>query len=109
MCEWAKAEEGVKRLEMQPRGTLRRRGRGTVGQPVWEQGRPVFAPAVRHRRCQLGCGLGEVSPISGVPVKWASAERESEWSVVPTRSGQQNPGGGKGPRSVGVPNGGKRG
>ena len=39
--------EGVKSLEMQPRRTRRRRGRGMVGQPSWEQERPVSAPAVR--------------------------------------------------------------
>src|SRR6266536_1788611 len=42
-----KAMEGVKRLEMQPRRTRRRKGRGMVGQPSWEQERPVSAPAVR--------------------------------------------------------------
>ena len=44
---WAKAMEGVKRLEMQPRRTRRRKGRGMVGESSWEQERPVSAPAVR--------------------------------------------------------------
>jgi hypothetical protein len=39
--------EGVKSLEVQPRSTLRRRGRGMVRQPSWEQERAVSAPAVR--------------------------------------------------------------
>ena len=39
--------EGVENLEMQPRGTLRRRGRGMVRQPSWKQERPVSAPALR--------------------------------------------------------------
>jgi len=47
----AKAMEGVKHLDQQPRGTLRRRGRGMVRQPSGEQERPVSAPAVRS----LGC------------------------------------------------------
>jgi len=34
-------------LDMQPPRTPRRKGRGTVGQPSWEQERPVSAPAVR--------------------------------------------------------------
>ena len=70
--------EGVKNLEVQPRRTLRRKGRGTVRQPSWEQERPVSAPAVRPLRCHLTGGLGASSPISGIPVKWARAERESE-------------------------------
>jgi hypothetical protein len=46
--------EGVKRLEMPPRRTRRRKGRGMVGQPSWEQERPVSAPAVRF----LGANQG---------------------------------------------------
>src|SRR5258708_28680186 len=44
-----KAREGVKRLERQPRRTQRRRGRGTLAQPSWEQERPVSAPAEETR------------------------------------------------------------
>ena len=44
---WAKAREGVKSLEGQPRRTPRRMGRGTVAPSVWEQERPVSAPAAR--------------------------------------------------------------
>ena len=88
---WAKAMEGAKSLDAQPRGTLRRKGRGTVGEPAWEQERPVSAPAVRHRRRQLGCGLGAANPISGIPVKGVSAERESEWPVVLSRPGTAEP------------------
>ena len=63
----AKAMEGVKRLEMQPRRTRRRRGRGMVGQSSWKQERPVSAPAVRPLGCQPRGGLGATNPISGVP------------------------------------------
>ncbi len=66
--EWAKATEGVKSLEAQHRRTLQRRGSGTVGQPSWEQERPVSAPAVRPRgRASPRGGLGATNPISGVP------------------------------------------
>lgn len=78
-------------MEMQPRGTLRRRGRGMVGEPAWEQERPVSAPAVRQRRRHRRCGLGAASPISGDPVKRVSAERESEWPVVLSRLGTTEP------------------
>ena len=74
--------EGVKNLEVQPRRTLRRRGRGMVRQPSWEQERPVSAPAVRSLGCHLRDGLGASNPISGIPVKWARAERESERPIV---------------------------
>jgi len=70
--------EGVKNLESQPRCTLRRRGRGMVREPSWEQERPVSAPAVRSLGCQLSGGLGASNLISGIPVKWVRAERESE-------------------------------
>jgi hypothetical protein len=82
-----KAMEGVKLLDMQPRGTQRRTGRGTLAQPSWEQERPVSAPAVRPQRCHLGGGLGASNPISGVPVKWARAERESERPILPRKRG----------------------
>ena len=52
-------------------------------------------------------GLGASSPISGVPVKWVRAERESERPIVPARPRQQNRGGGKGPYLVCVRAGGK--
>jgi hypothetical protein len=94
-------------LEAQPRGTPRRRGRGTVGQPSWEQERPVSAPAERPIGCSPIGGLGAPSPISGAPVKWARAERESERPIVPPRPWQHNRGGGKGPYLVCVSAGGK--
>jgi hypothetical protein len=93
-------------LEAQPRGTLRRRGRGMVRQPSWEQEMPVSAPAVRSLRCHLRGGLGAPNPISGVPVKWARAERESERPILPTKRG--NARGGKGPYLVCGIAGGKR-
>jgi len=88
----AKAMEGVKRLDMQPRRTRRRKGRGMVGQPSWEQERPVSAPAVRPRgMLTRDGGLGAPSPISGLPAKWARAERESERPVVPTMARTTQP------------------
>src|ERR1700681_1291769 len=78
----AKAKEGVKHLEGQHRRIRRRRGRGTVGEPSWEQERPVSAPAVRPSGSQARGGLGGTSPISGVPVKRGRAERESERPIV---------------------------
>src|SRR6266581_1201560 len=68
-CPEAKAIGRGEDLGMQPRRTLRRRGRGTVRQPSWEQERTVSAPAVRSLRCHLKGGLGASSPISGIPVK----------------------------------------
>ena len=90
--------EGVKTLESQLRRTLWRRGRGTVRKPSWEQERPVSAPAMRPLGCHLGGGLGATNPISGIPVKWARAERESERLVVPGKRG--NARGGKEPYLV---------
>jgi hypothetical protein len=103
-----KAMEEVKRLEMQPRRTQRRRGRGTLAQPSWEQERPVSAPAVRFTGCQLVGGLGAPSPISRVTVKWVRAERESERRRVLVIPWQQNHGGGKAPHLVCASSGGKR-
>ena len=80
-----------------------------VGQPVWEQERPVSAPAERPWGCHPEGGLGATDPISGTTAKWARAERESERPIVPRRPWQQNRGGGKGPYLVYVPDGGKGG
>jgi hypothetical protein len=99
-CDQTKATEGVKCLEMQPRRTQRRRGRGTLAQPSWKQERPVSAPAVRSAGCQLAGGLGAPSPISSDPAKWVRAERESERRTVPVRPWQQNHGRGKAPYLV---------
>ena len=99
--------EGVENLEAQPRRTLRRKGRGTVRQPSWEQERPVSAPAVRSLGCHLRGGLGASNPISGVPVKWARAERQSERPIWYRRSGV-TPVDGKGPHLVCGFAGGKR-
>jgi len=64
----AKAMEGVKNLDQQPQGALRRRGRGMVRQPSWEQERPVSAPAVRpDGTASPWDELGAPNPISGVP------------------------------------------
>ena len=101
-----KAREGVKSLEQQPRRTQRRRGRGTLAQPSWEQERAVSAPAVRPMGCHLVGGLGASSPISRVTVKWARAERQSERRIVPLKRG--NARGGKAPHLVCASGGGKR-
>ena len=88
---WVKATEGVKHLGMQHRRTLRRQGRGTVAQSLWEQERPVFAPAVSHAGRHPVWGLGAASPISGVPVQRISAERESERPIGLVRRGTTEP------------------
>jgi hypothetical protein len=54
--------EGVKRLEMQPRRTRRRKGRGMVGESSWEQERPVSAPAVRPFGSRLSRWTGSDGP-----------------------------------------------
>ena len=95
-----KAMEEVKRLEMQPRRTQRRRGRGTLAQPSWEQERAVSAPAVRPDGCHPAGGLGAPSPISPMKVKWARAERQSERRIVPLILWQQTHRGGKAPYLV---------
>ena len=91
--------EGVKNLESQPRCTLRRRGRGMVRQPSWKQERPVSAPALTTPGVPSEGGLGASSPISGIPAKWARAER----LVVPGKRG--NARGGKEPYLVSGPRG----
>ena len=59
-----------------------------VRQPSWEQESAVSAPAVRPVGCQLTGGLGAPSPRSGIPVKWARAERQSERPIrVPRKRG----------------------
>ena len=92
----AKAMEGVKSLEAQPRRTRRRRGRGTAGEPSWEPERPVSAPTVRSRRRHRGGGSGAACPISSAPAKGVGAERGSEWPVVPEKSEEQKPMEGRG-------------
>jgi len=87
-------------LDVQPRRTLRRKGRGTVRQPSREQEMPVSAPAVRPLGCQLRGGLGASNPISRQTAKWVRAERESERRTVPMRPWQQNHGRGKAPYLV---------
>ena len=90
--------EGVKSLEGQPPRTLRRRGRGMVGQPSWEQKRPVSAPAQITPGVPSQSGLGATSPISRQTVKWVRAERQSERPILPMKRG--NARGGKGPYLV---------
>src|SRR6266542_1965154 len=80
----AKATEGVKCLEMQPRRTRRRKGRGMVRESSWEQERPVSAPTVRpNGNASPPGGLGASNPISTGRAKWGRAERESERPIVP--------------------------
>ena len=83
-------------MEMQPRGTRRRKGRGMVGESSWEQERPVSAPAVRPLGCRPRGGLGASNPISGVPAKWGRAERESEEVIVAVKAWTTEPAGAKG-------------
>jgi hypothetical protein len=73
---WVKAREGVKCLEMQPRGTPRRMGHGTVGQPSWEQERPVSAPAVR--------------PLGRHPRRWTGSDEPDKWR--PRETGESGAG-----------------
>ena len=54
-----------------------------VGQPSWEQERPVSAPGVTTTGAARGGVLGAASPISSEPVKRVRAERESERPIVP--------------------------
>ncbi len=63
---WAKAMDGAKILELQPQGTLRRRGIGTFAQPNTERERSVFAPASGGRRfASLRCPVrGEADKCS---------------------------------------------
>ena len=79
----AKAREEVKPLEEQPRRTPRRKGRGMVGQPSWEQERPVSALAVRPAGRHPGRWPRSHEPYKRATVKWGSAERESERPIVP--------------------------
>ena len=74
---------------------------------MWEQERPVFAPAVRPLGCQTRGGLGGANFISEMSLKWGRAERESERPIVLKRPGQHNLDGGKGPHLVRLFEGGK--
>lgn len=74
---------------------------------MWEQERPVSAPAVRPSRCQREGGLGASNPISVMSVKWGRAERESERPIVLVTPRHDNLGRGKGPYLVCVSEGGK--
>jgi hypothetical protein len=78
----AKAMEGAKTLEVQHRGTRRRSGIGTCAQFGTERGRSVSAPASTAPARQPGVLREVVTPITGSPGKWWSAERKSEEVVV---------------------------
>ena len=78
----AKAMDEVKHLDEQPRRTPRRKGRGMVGQPSWEQERPVSALAVRPAGRQPERWPRKSGPYKQEAAKWASAERESERPIV---------------------------
>jgi hypothetical protein len=71
------------------RGTLRRRGRGTVGRLSWELERPSSAPSLR--------GTGARLPITGAPGKRPAAERESEGAVLVMTGGTTEPVSSEGP------------
>jgi len=81
--------EGTKILEMQCRGTLRRKGRGTCRRWWRELGRPSPAPA---------CGPGAADAYNRTNGKSHRAGRASEGVVVPLEgTGQQNPARWEGP------------
>src|SRR5215207_11243744 len=82
-------------------GTLRRRGRGTVGRVSWELERPSVAPSLR--------GSGSSACLEPATTgKWRAATRESEGVVGPPDGlGQHNPTGGKGPCFIGAHAGGR--
>ena len=61
---------------MQPRRTRRRKGRGTLVQPLWEQERPVSAPAVR--------------PLGRHPRRWTGSDEPDKWS--PRETGESGAG-----------------
>src|SRR6266508_881029 len=85
--------EGAKSLEVRPRGTSRRMGRGTFGRWRRELGRP--SPARRSASAAVGASR----PITGAePGSGWRAGRASEAAVVPLEpAGQQNPGRWEGP------------
>src|SRR6266540_232264 len=85
--------EGAKSLEVRPRGTSRRMGRGTFGRWRRELGRP--SPARRSASAAVGASrpITGAEPGSGWRAGWAS-----EAAVVPLEpAGQQNPGRWEGP------------
>lgn len=73
-----------------------------VGQPTWEQERPVSSPAVRR----LGEPTQDVDREQPAAVRRGSGERESERLVVLGIPRQDKRGGGKGPYMVQVGEGG---
>ncbi len=99
-----KAREGVKRLERQPRRTQRRRGRGTLAQPSWEQERPVSAPAeetrgvptrgwpgsaepYKQRSCEVGESGAGVGAAHSTAEAVAAEPRKREGAVLGLRVG----------------------
>ena len=87
-----KARDEVKGLDEQPRRTPRRKGRGMVGQPSWEQERPVSALAVRPAGRHPERWPRKSEPYKRATAKWASAERESERPIVPMKAWTTEPG-----------------
>lgn len=79
-----------------------------VGQPSWEQERPVSALAVRPAGLHPERWSRKSRPYKWEAAKWASAEREAERPIVLMRPWTTEPDGGKGPYLVGVSDGGKR-
>jgi hypothetical protein len=59
--------EGDKILDVQPRRTLRRRGRGTVRQPSWEQERPRLRPSSEIPGVPSQEWTGSVEPYKRSP------------------------------------------
>jgi hypothetical protein len=56
---WAKDMDGVKTLELQPLGTVRRKGIGTFAQPSTQEERSVCAPASGGRGLCLPAAPGK--------------------------------------------------
>ena len=90
--------EGVKTLEMQPRGTLRRKGAWNGETAIVGTGETRLRPSSETPGVPTQGWTGSVEPYKRDPVKWARAERESERLIVPTK--RSNARGGKEPYLV---------
>jgi hypothetical protein len=89
LSECAKAEEGVKNLDWQPRRTLRRKGSGMLQKYAVKQGRP---DAVRDHRTDKPRHKFPGSPGTKSETK---LHQESDEVIVPMMGGKHKPPGGK--------------
>jgi len=94
----AKAMEGVKALEAQPRRTLRRRGNGMLSQCSEQQGRSHLVVGTTAR---VSFGISWKMKSVAMPGE------KSEGAVVPWMARQDKRAGGKGPCFNPVQRGGK--